>query len=224
MLLEACVDSCEAALAAELGGADRIELNSALPLDGLTPSPGLFLRTRQTIRLPLIAMARPRGGGFHYSGDDWDTLLADAKWLIEHGADGIAFGCLDGRGNVDLERCRQMRRLSAHIELVFHKAFDVVSDWRVSLDRLIEAGINRVMTSGQHPTAIEGLERLAEIQVATGGRIELLPAGGIRRANCLEIVDTAAVEQLHSSFRLSPDASPEEIRSEIEATRQILPN
>ncbi len=224
MILEACVDNCESALAAELGGADRIELNSALPLDGLTPSPGLFLRTRQTVRIPIVAMARPRGGDFRYSEDDWETLIADANWLIEHGADGIAFGCLDEQGDVDLNRCRQIRQLSAHVELVFHKAFDVATDWRVSLDRLIEAGVNRVMTSGQRPTAIEGLDKLREIQAVARGRIEVLPAGGIRSSNCQKIAEFLGANQLHASFRTSPDAGSAEIRAEIEAARQILPN
>lgn len=185
---------------AESAGADRLELNLALELDGLTPSAGLVELVSQAVEIPIIAMARPRGGDFCYSESEWETLFADARWLLKQGVSGIAFGCLDPDGQVDLRRCREMRRLAGERELVFHKAFDDVCDWETGLDRLMEAGIDRVMTSGQASTAHDGIDTLARLVERADHRIEILPAGRIGSPNAVEIVDRTGCRQLHGSF------------------------
>ena len=209
---------------AETAGADRIELNSALQLDGLTPSAGLLGLVVHAIRIPVVAMARPRAGDFCYSQSEWETLRADVRWMLDNGADGIAFGCLDENRNVDLERCHQIRELAGDHEIVFHKAFDDAADWREGLERLITAGINRVMTSGQSPTAVAGLSTIAEMVQLSAGRIEVLPAGSINSGNVVKIVKQTGTNQVHGSFS-SPENSDvgSEIRQAIDrlATQTI---
>jgi copper homeostasis protein len=223
IIVEACVACVAAAVAVEQSGADRIEFNSALELDGLTPLPGVFSIVVSKIRIPIIAMARPRAGNFVYSDSEWDSLLADARWLIENGADGIAFGCLDDGGAVQLDRCREMRDLVGSKQLVFHKAFDVTSNWKLALDGLVEAGVNRVMTSGQAPTASGGAGVIAEAIRHVDGAIEVLPAGGINSSNASEIVAQTGANQLHGSFSGGPRSAENvdkigQISLEIEAS------
>ena len=220
VLVEVCVASLESAIAAETAGAGRIELNYGLELDGLTPGAGLLQLVSYKINLPIIAMARPRGGNFVYSDTEWQTLVRDAQWLLAHGADGVAFGCLDSSGAVELERCREVRSLAGGRELVFHKAFDEVRDWKTGLETLIEAGVNRVMTSGQKPAAIQGAVTIAEMVDRAAGRIEILPAGRINAENAGEIVDLTRVRQLHGSFSSGSDGSiVDEIRRTIDALK-----
>jgi len=224
IVVEVCTGSLAGARIAELAGADRIELNSALELDGLTPSAGLLELVADAIRIPVITMARPRAGDFFYSQSEWETLTADVRWLLDHGADGIAFGCLDENRNVQWKRCQQIRKLATTHEVVFHKAFDEVADWRQGLEQLIEAGINRVMTSGQGPTAEVGLETIAEMVDLAAGRIEVLPAGGINSKNVVKIVNRTGSYQVHGSFSTGEIA---DVGSEIQrvidqlATRSI---
>ncbi len=219
IMVEACVGSLAGAQIAELAGADRIELNSALELDGLTPSAGLVQRVVHDIRIPVIAMARPRSGKFCYSDDEWETLKSDVRWLLNHGVDGIAFGCLDPGGQVDLARCREIRAMAESHLLVFHKAFDEATDWSLGLERLVEAGLNRVMTSGQQPTAMDGLSTIQALVRQAAGRIEVLPAGRVSSENAVKIVSETGCNQLHGSFSSS---GPDQIGTEIRRTIQRL--
>ena len=221
ILVEACVASLESARLAQSAGADRIELNSALELDGLTPSSGLVRLVTTEIRIPVIAMARPRGGDFVYSEGEWNTLLADAEWLLENGVDGLAFGCLDKEGNVDLNRCRDIKSLSGNHELVFHKAFDETADWKAAIDVLVEAGIHRVMTSGQQPDAESGIETIGEIVAYSGHKIEVLPAGGITSVNAVKLIEQTGCGQVHGSFSKGPQS---DVSAEICQTIQSLAN
>lgn len=222
IVLEVCTSSLQGALDSELAGADRIELNSALELEGLTPSAGLMNLVSTAIRIPIIAMARPRAGDFQYSESEWDTLMADVSWLLKNGADGIAFGCLDSKRAIDLQRCREMRALAGTNELVFHKAFDDVRDWSAGLEILIESGINRVMTSGQQPTAEAGLATISKIVAQARGRIEVLPAGRIDSKNAGKILRQSGCHQLHGSFSSSPDGDiPAEIRRTIRESASL---
>ena len=205
VLIEVCVASLEDALICQSAGAHRIELNQALELDGLTPSIGLIERTRESLDIPVIAMTRPRAGDFFYREDDWLTLLADADRMLDKGVEGVAFGALDGDRRIDVNRCRQMRRLAGAADLVFHKAFDDVPDPMVALEQLVDAGIDRVMTSGLAARAIEGTSVIRQLQDHAKGRIEVLPAGGISSQNVVEILSETRCTQIHGSFRNSAE-------------------
>ena len=154
--LEICTASAEDCAVAEQSGADRVELNCALMLGGLTPSLGALREARAAIRIPLIAMIRPRAGGFCYSASDFKVMQRDVEAALAEGADGIAFGILTPNGTIDLERCRQIVKLAAGRQIVFHRAFDVVPEPLTALDQLIDLGVTRVMTSGQETSAYNG--------------------------------------------------------------------
>lgn len=203
--LEVCVDRLDDAAAAAVGGADRIELNAALELDGLTPPVGLLAHVRRVVRVPVIAMARPRPGNFCYTPAEFKALLRDVERALEHGADGFAFGILTTVGQVDVERCREVVRMTEQagrtVAAVFHRAFDAARDPHAALEQLIDLGVRRVMTSGQRPTATEGAALLAELVRRAAGRIEVMPAGGVRAANALDLLRRTGCDQLHTSAR-----------------------
>ena len=201
VLLEVCIASVDDALAAEAGGADRLELNSALSLGGLTPSAGLFAEVRRATRLPLIAMVRPRPGGFCYSATDFDVMRRDADAFLEAGADGLAFGILSQGGEIDDERCGRLRDRCADRVAVFHRAFDVTPDPFAALETLVTLGFQRVMTSGQEDTAYNGTELIAELIRRATGRIEMLPAGGINRFTVADVIARTGCDQVHASLR-----------------------
>jgi copper homeostasis protein len=207
-LLEVCVASVEDALAAHAGGADRLELNAALPLGGLTPSLGTLIEVRQAVPLPVIAMARPRPAGFCYSEADFRTLRRDADLLLERGAAGIAFGILHEDGRIDAGRCREVVSQVGTREAVFHRAFDVTPDPFAALELLIDLGVRRVLTSGQEETAYNGTALIAALVRRAAGRIEVLPAGGINRFTVADVVRRTGCDQVHASLSHSrPDPS-----------------
>lgn len=203
LTLEICTASVEDCIAAEQGGADRIELNCALMLGGLTPSLGCLREALAAVRLPIIAMIRPRAGGFGYSATEFKVMQRDLELALEAGAAGIAFGILNADGTVDRERCRQIVSLCSGRQVVFHRAFDVVPDPLAALGHLIELGVTRVMTSGQEASAYNGAARIAEFVRHAAGRIEILPAGGINRFTVADVVSRTGCTQVHASMSTS---------------------
>jgi copper homeostasis protein len=207
VLIEVCagtLDDLEAACAA---GADRVELNSGLPLGGLTPSPALLEEAVQLFPGKVIAMIRPRAGGFVYSAADWRVCLRDTELALAGGASGIAIGVLTATREIDVPRLTQLVRLAAGREVVFHRAFDLVSDWRLSLELLNEVGVHRVLTSGQAATAIAGAAVLSEMVSASRKMlIQVLAGSGIRAGNVRQLVLQTGVSQVHGTFsRLVPE-------------------
>src|SRR3984957_19399392 len=145
-LLEICCGSAEDVIEAAAGGADRVELCSALFLGGLTPSLGSLRQVKQEASIPVIAMNRPRAAGFCYSATEFAVMERDAELLLEHGSDGIVFGILNSDGTVDIKRSRLLRDRIAPRQAVFHRAFDVTPDPFRALEELIDLGITRVLT------------------------------------------------------------------------------
>ena len=210
ILIEACCASEEDVRIAALGGADRIELNSALALGGLTPSAGTLTACRKAVSLPILSMIRPREGGFCYAPSFMPSMEQDVRLLTASGADGIVFGFLTPSGEIDRERTRSLMRCAAGCQTVFHRAFDLLPDWRKGLETLIDLGVTRVLTSGQAPSAVEGIPQLREMIRFAGDAIEILPAGGIRPDNAVRIVEETGCTQLHLSgslFRQDPSWS-----------------
>lgn len=201
ILLEICCASVEDASIAESAGADRIELNTSLPLGGLTPSPGMVRLVLEQVAIPVIAMARPRESGFCYSGYEFKTLAHDVQWLVEAGVAGIAFGVLSDSGQVDTDRCREIVQLiGPDQQAVFHRAFDLIVDQSAALESLIECGITRVMTSGGKMTAWEGRDQIGQLVRQANNRIEILPAGGIRIDHASRLVSLTGVSQFHAGL------------------------
>src|SRR5262245_2841152 len=170
VLLEVPVASVEDALAAQAGGADRLELNAALSLGGLTPSLGTLIEVKAAVALPVLVMIRPRPGGFAYSQSDLQVMQRDADLALQHGADGLVFGILTADGRVDGDRCRWFLRQAGDRAAVFHRAFDVTPDPFEAVEQLIDLGFRRALTSGQEETAYYGAALLAELIRRCAGR------------------------------------------------------
>jgi copper homeostasis protein len=188
-------DDC---IAAEEGGADRIELVSAIELGGLTPSFGAFLAAKRVCKLPLMVMLRPRTGGFCYTKGEFETMVEDARCFTSSGADGLVAGILTRDGQVDEGRCRTLlEAVDRSVEWVFHRAFDITPDPIAALRSLMAIGFRRVLTSGQKATALEGAELIRQLVEVADGRIEVLPGSGVNAANAARLTAITGVGQIH---------------------------
>jgi copper homeostasis protein len=197
ILLEICCGSIDDAIQAEKGGADRVELCSALFLGGLTPSIGTIREAKKRLKIPVIVMVRPRGGGFCYTEAEMATMERDVEAATDSGADGIVFGILQSDGRIDVTRTKRIRQLIGKRQAVFHRAFDVTPDPYKTMEQLADLGITRILTSGQKDSVPEGAELIAELIDRAGKRIEILPGGGIRPFNVREVVDKTGCRQVH---------------------------
>lgn len=179
------VDDCVAAVGA---GAGRIELCCAIELGGLTPSIGLVRGAVEAVSGPVMAMIRPRSGGFCYSASEFDTMIADCQTI--DGPAGFVFGVLNPDGTIDKDRCKQLVRRAGRLEKVFHRAFDLVPDPSEALEVLVDLGFTRILTSGLAATALDGAEMIRRLIERADGRIEIMPGGGVRSGNVGRILET----------------------------------
>ena len=202
-LVEICIESVDDARAAT--GVDRFELCQALAVGGLTPSIGVQKALREFTQVPLMTMIRPRPGCFCYSESEYAVMQRDIDAAIELASDGIVFGILTQSGNIDLMRSeqliRQIRSCNRQLDIVFHRAFDFTPDPFQALDRLIELGVTRVLTSGQQPTAVGGAGLIRALIERAAGRVQILPGGGIRPENVRALLNQTGCDQLHASLR-----------------------
>lgn len=204
-LFEICCGSAEDAILAYRAGASRVELNSDLFHGGLTPTLGSLIAVKKAApALEIMAMVRPREGGFCYTDTEYVVMKEDARLMLEHGADGIVFGFLHENGTVDAERTSEFAAMAKSYgkQSVFSRAVDITPDWRAALDTLIQSGVTRVLTSGQRPTAMEGADVIAAMVRHAAGRIEILPGSGIRANNLRLILERTGCKQLHMSAHM----------------------
>jgi copper homeostasis protein len=199
-LLEVAIATLDDARRAQAGGADRLELNSALELGGLTPSLGALLAVREAVALPVVVMVRPRAGGFVYSAGEWATVRRDADLLLANGAEGVAVGVLHPDGTINAPRLRALVGQVGGRRCVFHRAFDVTPDPVAALDTLIDLGVARVLTSGQRASAVEGADLIRRLVRHAEGRIEILPGSGVGPDNAAGLLTYTGARQLHGSF------------------------
>lgn len=197
LTIEICCGSAEDAIEAEKGGADRVELNSCLFHGGLTPTLGTLQAVKRHTHIPVMAMVRPRQGGFCYTDIEFETAQADAALLLENGADGLVFGFLQEDGTLDQERCKAVLAICKGKPAVFHRAIDVVPDWKRTLSSLIELGFTRVLTSGQAPNVLYGIETLRAMMEFADGAIEILPGGGVNQWTLKRLLAETGTAQVH---------------------------
>jgi copper homeostasis protein len=197
LMYEVCVESVEAALAAQTGGADRVELCADLLEGGITPSTGTIAVTREMIRIRLHVIIRPRGGDFCYSDAEFAVMLRDVETARALGADGIVIGVLNPDGSVDAERTDALISAARPMSITFHRAFDVTRDPFEALETLITLGADRVLTSGQEASALEGAEVIAELVRRADDRIIVMAGGGIREGNVRRVVAATGVREIH---------------------------
>jgi copper homeostasis protein len=215
VLLEICCGSIDDAIEAEKGGADRVELCSALFLGGLTPSLGTIQEAKRRLKIPVMVMVRPRGGGFCYTEAEMTTMERDAEAAIENGADGVVFGILQSDGRIDLARCMRIRQLIGNRQAVFHRAFDVTPDPFEALEQLVDLGIMRILTSGQKDSVPEGAGLIKELVERAGERIQILPGGGIQAWNLEEMIERTGCRQVHLTATKTASDSSTQARPEI---------
>ena len=202
-IVEVCCGSYADCIAAWNGGAKRVELNSALSVGGLTPTLSTLIRVKKETGLKVICMSRPRAAGFCYDEADTQTMILDAKLMLENGADGIAFGFLNADRTVCEEATKQMVELvhSYGKEAVYHRAFDMLSDPYAGCETLIKLGVDRILTSGQQAKAMDGIQLIQALNAKYGEQIQFLPGSGMNATNALEMIEKTGVYQVHSSCK-----------------------
>ena len=203
-IVEICCGSYYDAKQAALGGAERIELNSALMLGGLTPTESTLCMVKEEFpSLKVVAMVRPRGAGFCYTEEEFQVMMKECESLVRCGADGIAFGCLQADASLDEQRNLRLTEKIRNMggEAVFHRAFDCSKDPFAAMERLIAMGVTRVLTSGLKPKAAEGREMLKKLQADYGKDIQILAGSGVNADNAAELMEYTGLHQVHSSCK-----------------------
>ncbi len=196
-LVEVCCGSADDVIQSWQAGANRVELNSSLFHGGLTPSLGELIVARRQTAIEIITMVRPREGGFCYTEMEFATAIEDAKALLANGADGLVFGFLHPDGTIDVARTKTLIELAGGKPCVFHRAFDVVPDWKSTLDTLVTLGVRRVLTSGQAANVFFATDTIREMIQYAAGRIEILPGAGITLSNMQRIITETGCDQIH---------------------------
>lgn len=212
IILEACVDSVEGALAAQQAGADRVELCAGLVEGGLTPSAAAIELARRHLAIALHVLVRPRGGDFCYSDLEFAVMRRDIEVAKSLGADGIVLGVLRPDATVDVGKTEALIQLARPLSVTFHRAFDMTTDPFAALDTLVALGVDRVLTSGQETTALEGAARIADLVRHAAGRITIMAGGGIDERTVAQLVWIARVSEVHMSGRVLAD-SPMTVRN-----------
>jgi len=206
-IIEVCVDSAESALAAQNGGADRIELCQALCEGGLTPSVGLQAVVRERLKLPVAVMIRPRGADFCYSDAEFEVMRQDLQFAKQAGANLLVFGLLTPDGTIDVARMRELIALARPLPVTFHRAFDMVRNAETALEALIGLGVERVLTSGLERTVMEGLEVIVALVQQAKGRITIVPGGGINERNLPRILAATRAQEFHVSASATQESA-----------------
>jgi|SRR6185437_742882 len=212
LLLEIVADGLGSALAAQAGGADRVELCADLAEGGLTPSVGVIAAARAALALPLHVLIRPRAGDFCYPQAEIRVMQYDIEECARLGCHGVVIGALDATGDVDLAACRDLIAAAGPMSITFHRAFDAVRDRQTALEALVGLGCKRVLTSGAHSSAPQGATAIAAVVRQAAGRISVIAGAGIRPENVRQLVAATGVCEIHASAS-APRISPTSRRS-----------
>ena len=194
---EVCVGGREDALAAEAGGADRIELCAGLVVGGLTPSLGTVATVLADVGIPTVVLVRPREGDFCYTSAEMEVLLRDVRFLREAGVHGIATGVLRRNGTVDRDAMERIQDAAGSMAITFHRAFDMTRDPWESLAVLMELGIPRLLTSGLESGVVEGTPLIRGLVESAGGALSVMPGGGVRPENVETLIRETGVSEVH---------------------------
>jgi len=219
-LLEISVENLEAAMAAERGGADRVELCGNLSIGGVTPDTEIIRVVRAQVHIPIFSMIRPRAGDFVYSDAEFSEMRRSINDAKESEMNGVVLGVLRKDRRVDVERARELVEFARPLPVTYHRAFDETIDLRQALDDVIEAGAKRILTSGGAKSALEGAAVLAELIEAAGERIVIVPGAGISSANIAEVARRTRAREFHSGLSAAlPYGSHEYKRFEEEVRK-----
>lgn len=207
--IEICANSVASCLEAQKGGAYRVELCAGIPEGGTTPSYGEIAVARELLNIKLNIIIRPRGGDFLYSDVEHKTMLHDIEMAKKLGVDGVVIGCLKADGTIDMERNRELIAAAEGMSVTFHRAFDMCKNPFESLEQIIALGCDRLLTSGQQPTAIEGISLLSQLVEKAGDRIIIMPGSGVNEDNIAILADETKAKEFHFSAREPIDSKME---------------
>lgn len=200
--LEIAANSVESALAAQAGGADRVELCANLGEGGTTPSHGTIAIARERLRIPLHVLIRARAGDFAYSDPELDAMRRDIQACVRLGCDGVVIGALDAVGGIDMAACQALIEVAAGLDITFHRAFDLVADRASSLDDAVALGCARILTSGGADSAASGAAVIAADRAYANGRIALMAGAGITPANVAAVAAATGAAEVHASAKV----------------------
>ncbi|HET7063258.1 MAG TPA: copper homeostasis protein CutC [Rudaea sp.] len=232
-VLEIAANSLASALAAQEGGANRIELCAALEVGGLTPSYAQIALTRERVRIPIYTLIRPRTGDFAYSDNEYETMQRDIETCVSLGCDGVVIGALDGSGAVDTARCRTLIAAAGKLGVTFHRAFDMSDDPRHALEDIIALGCERVLTSGARADALAGAELIKRLVAQADGRISVMPGAGVNAGNIAALRALTGASEFHASAKRElpsrrrggnnlPGMTDGEVASDVEQVRALV--
>ncbi len=197
LLIEICVEGIDGLAAAQEAGADRVELCASLLEGGLTPSMGVVRQALRIARIPFHVIIRPRGGDFLYSPLEYETMLDDVAACRELGVAGVVSGCLTADGRIDEARMTELTAAARPMKVTCHRAFDMTRDPEEAIEALVRAGVDRVLTSGQRDTALEGIDILRRTHDAARGRITIMACGALDEANIAAVRAGSGADELH---------------------------
>jgi copper homeostasis protein len=201
VILEIAANSVASALAAQEGGADRVEFFAALELGGLTPSHAQLALARERLHIPLYVLIRPRAGDFLYSDLECETMQRDIETCVALGCDGVVLGVLDAEGRVDLARCRPLIAAAGTLGVTFHRAFDLTRDPAQALEDILALGCERILTSGTQASAVEGAALIGELVTQAAGRIAVMPGAGVTAQNIAALAAATGAYEFHASAK-----------------------
>ena len=196
-LIELCVEGIDGFLTAQEAGADRVELCASLVEGGLTPSIATVRAAVKAARIPVHVIVRPRGGDFLYSDAEFTTMVEDIRALRGEGVAGVVIGCLTPDGRIDEARTRALVEAARPMSVTCHRAFDMTADAGEALEALIRCGVDRVLTSGQRDTALDGIAILKRVREQAAGRIVVMGCGALDAGNIRQVRDEAGLTELH---------------------------
>ena len=234
MILEIAANSVASALAAQAGGASRVELCSALELGGLTPSPSTIAMVRERLQIPVYVLIRPRAGDFLYNDLECEAMLRDIEYCAAQGCEGVVIGVLDADGHVDKARCQPLVDAAGKLGVTFHRAFDLTQAPARALEDIIALDCERVLTSGGKATALEGAEAIRQWIEQAAGRIAIMPGAGVSAQNVAALKAATGASEFHASakkalpsgMRWQPDGLRDmqggEWRSEVEQVGALV--
>ncbi len=201
LFIEIATADLETTRQAVSGGADRIELCANLGEGGTTPSYGIMRICRESFDVPIFPIIRPRAGDFLYTDDEFRTMKLEVELAKSMAFEGVVIGLLQADGQIDLARTALLRELAYPMEVTFHRAFDRCLNPDVALEQLISIGVDRLLTSGQYPTATEGVDCIKRLQEQSKGRIIVMPGSGVRPDNIRMLREQTGCLEFHSSLR-----------------------
>jgi len=199
--MEVCANSLASALAAQKGGAIRVELCDNLPEGGTTPSYAQIAMAKQILSIKVYPIIRPRGGDFLYSDLEFELMKTDIETCKSLLCDGVVIGILKADGSVDIDRCAELIELASPMPVTFHRAFDMSNDLEKALEDIIGLGCERILTSGGESSAIKGAATIAKLIKQAKGRIIIMPGAGVSAANITELIQLTAATEFHASAK-----------------------